>query len=250
MNTVYYARQSLAKLGPFAPFRLELDREFCLSGWHIRNFVVLKYKLSALVAAWILAIGLGLHTLMIYKAKAGNAGQTPQSWTGNRLVSLSSAKPTLIMFAHPRCPCTKASLGELESLLTQAKDRFNANVLFYEPDAGETSASTTAFDAWTNSSLIKEARAFPGLNVAFDAKGKLAHQFGAETSGHIVLYGSDGKLLFTGGITGSRGHLGENAGFDALLGILKQSAAQSIKEPVFGCGLFNQCTTTSSAKRN
>ena len=213
---------------------------------------MLKYKLFALIAAWTVAVGFGLHKVMVYKAKAGSAGQTPVLWPSNEFVSLSPAKPTLIMFAHPRCPCTKASLGELESLAAKARDRFSATILFYEPDAEAASTQRFDFAAWTNSSLIKETRSSPGLNVVFDPEGRLARRFGAETSGHIVLYGSDGKLLFTGGITGSRGHLGENAGFEALLGILNQNSTQAsgIKEPVFGCGLFNQCTTPPLAKRN
>lgn len=187
---------------------------------------------------------------MIYKAKAGSAGQTPSVWPANKMVSLSPTKPTLVMFAHPRCPCTKASLGELESLLAKAQDHFAATVLFYEPQDG--SINSRDVQAWTNSALIKEARCVPGLKIVFDSEGRLARQFGAETSGHTILYGPDGKLLFTGGITGSRGHLGENAGFEALLAILNRTSTQSsrITEPVFGCGLFDQCTTTPLARRN
>ena len=38
-------------------------------------------------------------------------------------------------------------------------------------------------------------------------------RFGAETSGQTLLYDRDGRLLFSGGTTGSRGHDGDNAGF-------------------------------------
>jgi hypothetical protein len=209
---------------------------------------VLKHKLFFVIAAWAVVIGFGLHTLLVYKGKAGSPGQTPEIWPVNGSISLFSAKPTLLVFAHPRCPCTKATLGEIELLAAQAKGCFVPTILFYEPDEVKLSES----EAWTNSVLIKEAQSIPGVKLIFDPKGELARQFGAETSGHTVLYRPDGKLLFSGGITGSRGHLGENAGFDSLLRILTEPSAQPdrVTGSVFGCGLFDQCTTTPLAKRH
>ena len=84
------------------------------SGLFLRKVLkVLKHKQIILVAVWLLAVGLGLHTLLRYTAKAGNAGQPPSTWPSNTLVSSPLHKPLLVMFAHPRCPCTKASLGDL-----------------------------------------------------------------------------------------------------------------------------------------
>src|SRR5688572_26409130 len=95
-----------------------------------------------LVFLWALAIGLGFRALLVYKGRAGSVGAMPAVWPGNALIIPSPDKPQLVMFAHPRCPCTRASLGELELLVAQARGKFDAAVLFSEPpDAAE---------AWSN----------------------------------------------------------------------------------------------------
>ncbi len=196
-----------------------------------------RWKLFLLIAAWFVGIAAALHALMIYKGTSGTAGKTPESWQKNELVALSSEKPLLLMFAHPRCPCTRASLGELEQLVAQAKDRFEPVVLFYEPQQDS--------EAWTKTSLIQAAQSVPGVRVILDKEGFVAKQFGVETSGHTVIYNSDGRLLFSGGITGARGHQGENAGFDSVLKVVNNAAVSSSpqKTKVFGCELFDRCTT-------
>ena len=223
MNSVRHGRELRAECLPTSPVPSILVN-------------VLKQKLMVLIGVWTLAIGLGLHALMVYKGKAGFAGQTPETWPVNELLSLSTNKPLLVMFAHPRCPCTKASLGELELLMAKAKDQFEAAVLFYQPRNGS--------EAWSRTELTDEARSIPGVTVMFDQNGKLASRFGVETSGHTVVYGPDGKLLFTGGITGSRGHLGDNAGLYDVLKIVSKESDQSGRRtaPVFGCEIFDQCT--------
>ena len=146
------------------------------------------------------------------------------------------------MFAHPRCPCTKASLGELEQLVAHAGNQFEATVLFYEPSGGSKD--------WSSSSLVDEARLIPGVRVGFDKDANLAKRFGIGTSGHTLVYGADGKLLFSGGITGSRGHLGDNAGYAAILKILNDhySPLSRTTTPVFGCELFERCTRNEIAE--
>ena len=197
---------------------------------------VLTHKHIVLLAGWILAIGLGIHVLLSYKGKPGNSGRPPAQWLENELVARSSMQPVLIMFAHPRCPCTEASLGELERLVGTAKTRFDATVLFYEPKGGS--------KGWSSTALIKQARSIPGIKVVFDEDANLARRFGVETSGHTLLYSTDGRLLYSGGLTGSRGHLGDNEGYAAVLTILTDHSSSQVQKnaPVFGCELFDQCT--------
>ena len=68
--------------------------------------------------------------------------------------------------------------------------------------------------------------------------GTLPRKLGAETSGHVVLYDEAGNLRFSGGITRSRGHVGESDGARALSALLNGSPATSGNFPVFGCRLF------------
>ena len=60
----------------------------------------------------------------------------------------------------------------------------------------------------------------------------------------MSLYREDGKLLFSGGVTVSRGHEGDSAGGDLLYAILSQkSPAADQSTPVFGCRL---CVASSA----
>ena len=185
---------------------------------------------------WIFAVGYGLHAMMVYKGRPGPVGQTPDSWPKNGVVALSAAQPQLIMFAHPKCPCTQASLGELEALAAQANGKFEATVSFYEPDSKA--------ETWENTANVKSARSIPGVRVVFDKNGQLANRFGAQTSGQTVLYSPSGKLLFSGGITGSRGHLGDNLGFESILKLINTESASPVRTTAYGCELFDQCTNS------
>ena len=69
-----------------------------------------------------------------------------------------------------------------------------------------------------------------------DADGVEAARFGAKTSGQALLYAADGRLLFHGGLTPSRGHEGDNEGLRRVTAILDGKAARD-ESPVFGCSL-------------
>jgi hypothetical protein len=67
-----------------------------------------------------------------------------------------------------------------------------------------------------------------------------ARIFAARTSGYVLLYSPAAKLLFQGGITGSRGHEGDNYGLSRLAGLLIAPAPESpnpVISRVFGCEL-------------
>jgi hypothetical protein len=194
-----------------------------------------KLKLALLTVLWTGAVAFGLNVLMAYKAQPGLSAVSPATWPKNDWLNLSSDKPLLVMFAHPRCPCTHASITELALLAAQANGCFDRAVVFYEPICDSA--------AWTNSSLVHDAQNIPGLRVIHDTKGLLAKLFGAETSGHTLVYNANGKLVFSGGITGSRGHAGDNVAFDSVLQILRNSSLTThlATAQVFGCSLFEEC---------
>ena len=78
----------------------------------------------------------------------------------------------------------------------------------------------------------------PGASIVRDDEGAEAHRFGVETSGQTLLYDRSGALVFSGGITGSRGHAGENAGELALISLLTNGRSDRRATSVFGCPLF------------
>ena len=185
----------------------------------------------AAVLVWLLAAATGFAFLLTYENTPGAERVAPTRWPGASSVSPASQRPTLVMFAHPSCPCTRASLGELAVLLAQCQGAVEAHVVFIQTAAAEHER--------VPSGLWATAEAIPGVQVHADPGGAEARQFGAETSGHTVLYSAGGKLLFAGGITGGRGHAGDNAGRSAVTALLRNTAPESRQACVYGCSLFN-----------
>ena len=141
------------------------------------------------------------------------------------------------MFAHPHCPCSSASVGELNRLLTRCEGPSTVHILFIRPK--------DVADSWTETTLRKSAQAIPGADVQLDPEGKEARRFGAESSGYVVLYSPEGKLLFSGGITSGRGHAGDNAGENVVVSLLNGQMASLKHTPVFGCSLLDGCTNST-----
>jgi hypothetical protein len=182
-----------------------------------------------MIVVWLAGVGLGMHWLWQYGGTAGPVLETPEYWPQDATVGRASDRPTLLLFAHPRCTCTRATLSELGWLLSRHPGRFLARVLFLKP-AGVPSN-------WEQTDTWETAGSLPGVVRDVDHDGREAERFGAATSGQALLYGSDGRLLFRGGLTGSRGHVGDNLGRARLSAILGGVDVDRPASPVFGCEL-------------
>jgi hypothetical protein len=185
-----------------------------------------------LAAMWLAGVAAGLATLAAYDNSAGVAARAPGRWPANSRLTLDPTRPTLVMLAHPRCTCTRASVGELAELIARAPRRPRTYVVFVRP--GRAGATI----GWDRTDLWERAAAIPDVTLARDDDGHEAAQFGAETSGQTFLYAPDGELLFSGGTTGARGHPGDNAGRATLLALLRQDITDPQATKVFGCPLF------------
>lgn len=190
-----------------------------------------KYLPWLLTAIWLTAVSAGLHVLWVYEHTPGSAAGVPGRWPAHSRIPRASECPTLIMFAHPRCPCTRASIGELAVLMTHCQNQVKACVVFFQPKGSS--------QDWPHTDLWRSAAAIPGVTVRSDEDGMEAKCFQATTSGHVVLYDALGKLVFSGGITSSRGHAGDNVGRSKLTQWLHHETAAGSETPVFGCSLLD-----------
>src|SRR5207244_9248206 len=91
---------------------------------------------------------------------------------------------------------------------------------------------------WEKTALWRSAARIPDVSVVGDEAGREARRFGGETSGQTLLYDPTGRLLFSGGTTIARGHLGDSAGLEAILALLDGRRPPRATTPVFGCSLF------------
>lgn len=190
---------------------------------------------------WLFAIGTGIVIILDYENTSGSTGNALRQWVSGTPIPLDPDRDTLIMFAHPRCPCTRASLGELNRLLAQSNGRIAAHVLFFRPPNYPAD--------WPHTELWKSAAAIPGVTVQEDIDDALARKFGAETSGYVLLYNPHGQLLFRGGITGSRGHAGDNPGESAVISLALGKPASVTQTPVYGCSLLTESNCLSTAAK-
>jgi hypothetical protein len=184
------------------------------------------------VALWIPTVAFGISVLWKYSVTPGRPGTPPADWPANAPIQRTGGRSALVMFVHPRCECSSATLGELAIIMAHTPAQLDADVFFYSPasEAG----------SWVRTGLWNTANAIPGVRVHVDRDAAIAQSFGAFTSGQTLLYDPRGRLQFRGGITAFRGHSGDNAGRSAISALLlgkTPSSAAAVMTPVLGCSL-------------
>jgi len=173
------------------------------------------------VAVWCLAVAFATRELVIYETSAGEMSVAPERWPGDSRVPRGPGW-SVVMFVHPDCPCSRASLTELAAIASLAGGVGARIVIVF---AGDASGSS-----WDRATQIGGA-----LRIV-DPGGEEARRFGARTSGHTVVFDGAGILRFSGGITGSRGHAGNNVGRAAVEKLL--SGSEGLHDhAVFGCSM-------------
>lgn len=194
----------------------------------------------ATVMSVILAIT-GLCLLQIHAKTPGARSQQLQSWPPGSTIRPSETQPTLVVFFHPQCPCSLSTFTELQKLLPKIQTRVQIVAVLVVPPG--------LADAWVNSRLSKLIAGTPNLLVIVDTDAQEAKLFGIRTSGHAILFDRHRGLQFSGGLTASRGHEGDNIGCAAI--------DRLINDPVYACWLRSPvetsifgCPVTSCTKTN
>jgi hypothetical protein len=211
-----------------------------------RNWVKRRQLLLApSILAWFVVVAGGLAVLWCYESTPGIAAAAPTNWPGASRIKPTPGRATLVMLTHPQCPCTRASIEELDKVMAHCQGRVDTYVVLMKPEGFS--------DEWVKTDLWRYALKIPGVSILFDQGGIEARVFRVATSGQVILYGADGRLLFSGGITGSRGHAGDNTGESAIESLINTGSANDDQTPVFGCPLFNpdsECRTANESPRN
>lgn len=206
-------------MNPCLPTRLSLRRRYAL-----------------VTAAWCITVAAASGALLWSERQPGTAGLTPvtaPAWLAGR-----PRHSTLVVALHPRCTCSRATLANLKRLLGDDPS-CSIVALVYRPQSQPA--------AWADEARQQLQQSLPGARTVDDPDGALAAQLGARTSGHVVLYSPGGRLLFSGGVTASRGHEGDNDALQTLGTLVANAAAASpyaagasappTVTTVFGCPL-------------
>jgi hypothetical protein len=179
--------------------------------------------------AWFLSVGVGGAVLLRYANTPGQMLAAPIQWPSDSPIKPLKALARLVIFIHPHCPCSRATIRELAIIMANCRGRVQARVLFIAPSSFDT--------GWVKTDLWRSAEGIPGVIPLEDHDGTEARRFGATTSGQTMLYDERGNLLFQGGITISRGHEGPNDGVDAIISFVMRGSGRRTSSRVFGCSL-------------
>lgn len=185
-----------------------------------------------LMFIWLSTLAGGFYWLLEYKNTPGATAEPPKRWPQASILSRDSRQPTLLLFLHPHCDCSYASLHELKDLLGEISVRPCIYVLFASPDSVE--------DTWHQTGLFEEAKTLKNVNVVVDRGDQERQRFRSWTSGQVLLYDANGELQYNGGITRARGVRGDNPGRHSIRQLLKGSQSEGPDSPVLGCPLCSR----------
>jgi hypothetical protein len=180
---------------------------------------------------WLITAALGQRVILNYDYAAAAPGTPPEKWPIATKLPRTPSLSSIVIVAHPRCPCTRATVEELARLMAVLQNRATATVVFVRPRGFS--------EDWEKTDLWQDAARIPGVSVFSDANGAEATLFGAQASGQTMLYDAAGNLRFSGGITASRGHAGDSLGRSAILSIVNTGNSVTSHTSVYGCSLHN-----------
>ncbi len=204
-----------------------------------RHSLRTRIGLAVACGSWLVIVAAGNYFLHERASEPGEAADAPRTWPAVAF-GVAPDKLTLVLTAHPKCPCTRASLTELARLMTDAGGHIVAHVLVRRASADEGYAG--------EAEMIASAAGVPGVLVHTDPGGKLSERFGAHTSGQALLYSAHGKLLFAGGITPERAHQGDSAGRRRILELVRVGSTDRAESAVYGCSLDDEASRGAWAR--
>lgn len=191
----------------------------------------------ACIAGWVGLCLASLMPLWTYQNQDGELSRLKEQWPASSQLRFSTQQPTLLMFVHPRCPCSRASMGEFARMMERLNGHVSARILFYAPESES--------QDWHQTDMWKTAMEIEGTSISADTNGKEATIFDVHVSGQTFLFDQQGELLFQGGLTVSRGHEGLSSGRMAVESLALSRPSAITSHAVYGCSLFSSCTESS-----
>jgi hypothetical protein len=177
-------------------------------------------------ALWTMGLLVAVALFTMWAAREEQkASAKSHNWPEGAPLTLDPARLTLLLFVHPQCRGTEATLQTLARVMERCAGHANVTIMMYEDPA--------LLAHWKGSPIKSEAESIPGAMVREDHMGEAADFFDVATSGSALLFAPDGSLLYRGGITPGLGQAGEGEVLQTWL-----IEGRGVRhEPVFGCSL-------------
>lgn len=194
--------------------------------WHRATFISL---IVIVYGIWFALLITGHVVLFEYEMTEGPLGNSKRIFPEKSAVQLTHGRQNIVLFLHPACPCSAATVDEFHELMHEGESDSIGKVVFFMPPEQESE--------WALLPIISSVKRIPNVSISYDTNGSQADLFGATTSGHVLIYDGRGILQFSGGITGSRGHTGNNKNLEIAKNTIIAKNPKFVTTPVFGCSL-------------
>ena len=135
----------------------------------------------------------------------------------------------VVMALHPKCPCTRNTLVELQQLLTIDPFSTRCTFLLALPQGEAIS--------WMDTGTARLAKSLPNSQMLVDIDATRSRQLGLRNSGAMLVVQSDRTVAFCGGITAGRSCVAANPGSETVAKLFRHESVVSITTPTFGCPL-------------
>jgi hypothetical protein len=183
----------------------------------------------AAILFWAVGSVGGYAYIFRYSSSPAVLDEPAKLWPTKTGLERHAGSFDLVIAIHPQCPCTRASVAELNKLMQRWGGKVHAQALVYKPFQFS--------DLWADSDVTQRLAEVPNTTVHRDLDGSQAAGFGLSVSGQVLLYDPQGKLCFDGGLTAFRGHEGDSVGQEELLALVAGRAHGTQVSKVFGCSL-------------
>lgn len=196
----------------------------------------LSWPLILALIVWIAVAVAGWYGISAYGFTGDPQATTDivPRWPTDSTIGRMSGRPTLVLFLHPKCPCSRATVAELERLPVLVPGEALPDICVVA------SAPRAIGDLWWSSSFLDQSARLPNAHLVRDSGGVETALFGARISGTVLLFDAAGKRLYAGGVTMARGHAGDNVGLQAVTDLLQDHRASVSSIPPLGCEMVRE----------
>ncbi len=188
-----------------------------------------RKSLATAVFIWLASVSYGLGFLYNYSLKPANMQQVLKNWPEESKIKFAKNQANLVLFLHPHCQCSEASLAELQKIQAQFHKKFKTHLVFILPEGTE--------QDWIHTKLWKKSQNLANTELIIDKSLQEAKVFASTSSGQVYLFNKERELIFLGGITSARGHQGDSIGNSAIKAYFRSGNMSVEKAPSFGCSL-------------
>ncbi len=190
----------------------------------------LSFLKKTILCSWFFIGLISTGYLYLFITTPGKQSQI-QYWPQKSKIAVSQDKPTLVIFFHPKCVCSKASFDELSLLLKEVHAPLSVKLVFIRYH--------NKTEDWHKTDLYQRASAVKGSEVLNDMDGLSAKLLGASTSGIAFLINHERKIVFQGGLTPARGNMGRTPASAFIINWVntKAKTVTPFLSKVFGCEL-------------